>query len=191
MNQVQYRDQQLFTKNIELTLHFFYKNEIPFFLSRNKTAFSCKDAAKKRNRNFHTGIPLEDELKTFFGEVKLSHTVSKLILINVSGRDRIDFNKIRRALNTEEKISFVNTKLMDQFGIKFGTVNPFLINEKYEIVKDDIKYDDLIIFFDKKLLSRKRSMMTNAGELNWGLEFKVSHIYKHFENSIIDWSIIE
>ncbi len=173
------------------TITFFNKNRIWYTLTRNETAFSCEDAAKKRLRNALVGIPLEDELKTYFGEYVISKGQQQLVLINVRGDCRIDFDLVRSILGISQKIGFASKSTMSLFQIEFGEVNPFLICEIFKESNVASKFEGLITMFDKSLLVKQTTMMTNAGELSWGIEFNIQEVIRHFDNVISNRSFVE
>src|SRR5436189_167720 len=57
--------------------------------TRNEPATSCQDAARKRNRLGHKGVPLWDELKSFLGEFH-SGGVREIFLAHCRGDRRLD-----------------------------------------------------------------------------------------------------
>jgi hypothetical protein len=177
-------------KNVLKTISFFQKNKIWYKLSRNKDAFGCEDAAKKRNRNNSVGIPSSDELKTFFGEYTIE-TNKNLLLLNLPGDCKIDFVRVRNILGIKEHISLAGEQAMKLFNIERWKVNPFLIYEMYEPISKVESFANLTTLFDKSLLHKEETAMTNAGELSWGIEFHVSDVVKHFQNCIYSQSFIE
>lgn len=177
-------------KKVLKTISFFKLNNLWYNLSRNKDAFRCEDAAKKRNRNGKAGIPLEDELKTFFGEYKVNKAKQQLVLINLPGNCQIDFPTVRKILRIKENITLAGRRNLDVFDIEFAEVNPFLIYQMFDTVKTENQFEGLIILFDKTFLNKESTVMTNAGELSWGIEFNASDVVKHFDNCIYDRSFI-
>src|SRR6185503_18488751 len=55
-------------KGVLRTLEFFASRGLWYILSNNLESRSCRDAVQKRYRLGHVGIPLEDELKSFFAK---------------------------------------------------------------------------------------------------------------------------
>ncbi|MEP0265239.1 YbaK/EbsC family protein [Dokdonia sp.] len=190
-DQLLYIDQKMYPDKVKKTITFFEKNKLDFKLSRNKEAFSCVDAAQKRYRDGEVGIPLKDELKTYFGEYKVSKYEKHLILINLSGQDRIDFKKIRSILKISKGIRLASKETMELFNIEYGQVNPFLIHELFYNSKTFNVFGSLTVLFDKDLQIEKSTMMTNAGELSWGIEFSLVNVVYSFSEVIYDKSFIK
>jgi prolyl-tRNA editing enzyme YbaK/EbsC (Cys-tRNA(Pro) deacylase) len=168
------------------TIGFFEKKDIWFKVSRNEEATTCVDAASKRIRNEKKGIPLEDELKTCFCEHKLINGKKQLLLINIPGNCFLDFKFLRTHLFIKGGISWAGERTMKLFKIKFGEVNPFLVYEEFDKIPLTENIDKkLEVLFDKTLLNKNSTMFTNAGELNWAVEFKVNDVVKQFKFSKI------
>ena len=67
--------------------------------SRNAPATGCQEAARRRNRLGHEGIPLWDELKSFLGEYNdMKEDVHKIFLAHCRGDRELDFGKLKNAL---------------------------------------------------------------------------------------------
>src|SRR5258707_770449 len=130
-------------------ISFFEKNNLFYRLSRNSPAYGCLDASKKRNRNNKYGISLADELKTGFFE----------------------FQSLRKQLEVKRSLYWCSQTSLDIFGIHYSEINPFIIYEKLPYLETIQIVQDVIFLFDKNLSINNQSMMTNAGELTWGIEF--------------------
>lgn len=134
--------------------------------SRNEPALSCQDAAYKRVRLGHKGIPLSDELKSFLGEYR-TESGYQIFLAHARGDREIDFAKLRTLLGTSLEIRRASVEVAARLGIAYGTVNPFLMG------------DDVRQLFDLELRQRlgiPGTIMTNAGEHTWAVEFYPSDI---------------
>jgi prolyl-tRNA editing enzyme YbaK/EbsC (Cys-tRNA(Pro) deacylase) len=173
------------------TTSFFTKKQLWFKLTKNEDALSCEDAAKKRLRNNAIGIPLADELKTYFGEYRVSKTRQQLVLINLPGDCKIDFEIVRSILGISENISLASKKILDFFQIEFGEINPFMIYEMFHEKNIAEIFEGLTVMFDSSLFLKQTTMVTNAGELSWGIEFRASEVINHFQNAIADRTFIE
>ena len=68
--------------------------------SRNEPATSCQDAARKRNRLGHKGMPLWDELKSFLGEYHDAPGTRRVFLAHCRGDRKLDLEKVRHALES-------------------------------------------------------------------------------------------
>jgi len=177
--------------NVIKTISFFEINSIGYNLSRNDDAMSCLDASSKRIRNGNIGIPLSDELKTYFGEYRTSSNTLGLVAINLAGHKRIDFEKVKNIIGATNKIKLVNKSTLNIFNLSFGKINPFIIYKIFNEKSSTLEHDSLITLFDNDLLSKKSTMLTNAGELSWGIEFKASEAIVLFKNCISQHSIVE
>ena len=175
---------------VQNTIEIFEQRKTWFRLSRNQEATTCSDAATKRLRNEKQGIPLSDELKTFFAEYQLAKDKRGLMVINLPGNHFINFSKLRKLLNKKTFISPVNERMLSEWGIKFGEINPFLIDYLSRALPNpdhDIKF-----IFDPSIFSnRTESMMTNAGELTWGIEFRPKQLFLMFPEATFDQSIVK
>jgi aspartate/glutamate racemase len=134
--------------------------------SRNEPATSCQDAARKRNRLGHKGIPLWDELKSFLGEYYDAQGVRRVFLAHCRGDRRLDLDKLRLALTFEGEIRRVGLKseerLWADHRVGYGTVNP-LMNVPL-----------VVQVFDEELhnaVGVPGTVMTNAGDFTWAIEF--------------------
>jgi aspartate/glutamate racemase len=130
--------------------------------SRNTQAMSCQDAAQKRTRLGHTGIPLWDELKSFFGEYADMTGVRRLFMAHCRGDHELDFDKLRTALAAAGEIRRVARDEAEGHGATYGTINPF------------VKDTNIVQIFDYELrhpLGVPGTIMTNAGHHTWGVEF--------------------
>ena len=160
--------------------------------SRNSEAAGCKDAAHRRNRLGHEGIPPWDELKSLLitvefraqelGEGKRLVWVDKTAFIQAHCRgDReLDFEKIRQTIMGSFHISehlggasdTIKTRISTpeesaQFGVGYGLVNPFLAPKSTPHL------------FDRELgkdYGPPGTVMTNAGNRTWGVEIDIRDI---------------
>jgi prolyl-tRNA editing enzyme YbaK/EbsC (Cys-tRNA(Pro) deacylase) len=174
------------------TTAFFTEKSLSFAISRNEKEGTCVDAASKRSRDNRIGIPLEDELKTIFSEYCLPNNKVRLVLLNVRGDQRIDMSVAAGLFGSAVKLRLASVKTMDFFGVGMGEINPFHIQQIFkENVQVRKQFAGLIVVFDEGLLSKQSTMMTNAGDHTWGIEFRVSDVVKHFPKIIMDQSIVE
>jgi prolyl-tRNA editing enzyme YbaK/EbsC (Cys-tRNA(Pro) deacylase) len=180
-----------FPLNVARTVSFFEKYSLWHLLSRNESAFSCKDAARKRIRSSKIGIPLSDELKTYFGEHRISRKQTQLILINLPGDHRIDFEKVRSIIGAVGEIGLAPDKTMKLFQIQFGEVNPFLIYNLFEEINKVGEFSGLTILFDNSLITKQSTVMTNAGDLTWGIEFNAHEVISYLPGCISTESFVE
>lgn len=137
-----------------------------YLLSRNEPATSCQDAARKRNRLGHKGIPLWDELKSFFGEYVDSQGNRKVFLAHCRGDRRLDPDKLRQALESAGEIRRVSLmteeKLWVRHRVGYGTVNPLMdIGDAVQVFDDELNHP----------VGEPGTVMTNAGDFTWAVEF--------------------
>ena len=154
--------------NVELVVRFCVDNGIDFVLSRNKEAFSCRDASGKRKRLGRTGIPLYDEFKTIVFKGVDDTLREKAIFVHCRGDLKIDLERLTKCCKLiREPVIMPKNELSARFGMEFGIVNPFLIEMQGK--------SEALHVFDKSLLTYMTvypgTMMTNAGEHTWGIEF--------------------
>jgi hypothetical protein len=93
--------------------------------SRNSAATSCNDAARKRDRLGHTGIPLWDELKSFLGEYSGESGERRVFLAHCRGDRELDLEKLRHALEFTGEVRRVLPEAAESLGAVYGTVQPF------------------------------------------------------------------
>ena len=174
------------SKNVKETIKFFVENNIWYILSRNPIVKSCKEAANKRYRLGHIGIPLEDELKSYLGKYENENKETKYVIFHCKANQILDFDKIKKILKIKNEIEKLSEEeLFENFSMKYGIVNPFLL----------INNKNIIQFFDKYLYYSKVSitpytMMTNAGDFTWAIEFKIKDVIKNIDNCIYNEIII-
>jgi aspartate/glutamate racemase/prolyl-tRNA editing enzyme YbaK/EbsC (Cys-tRNA(Pro) deacylase) len=134
--------------------------------SRNSPATSCQDAARKRNRLGHQGIPLWDELKSFLGEYHDQQGTRQIFLAHCRGDRKLDLDKLRSVLQFAgeiRRVSLLNeARLWEAHHASYGTVNPIMeVGAEVQI-------------FDHELhrpIGVPSTVMTNAGEHSWAVEF--------------------
>lgn len=128
--------------------------------SRNHIATSCQDAARKRHRLGHQGIPLWDELKSFLGGYRDPNGAFVPFLAHCRGDRELDMDKVQQVLDSMGPVARLSAEETSRFGTSYGTVNPFLLA-------------DLLQVFDYELmrvLGVPGTVMTNAGDHTWAVE---------------------
>ena len=129
--------------------------------SRNDSVKSCQDAARRRNRLGHKGIPLWDELKSFLGEYCDANGHRKVFLAHCRGDRELDLDLVRSALESVGEIRRVEVGT-DPSEVQYGTINPFIAT------------DAVVQLFDSELRSPvgvPGTVMTNMGHHTWAVEF--------------------
>lgn len=156
---------------VEQNIEFLNSQNIWFVLSENPKAISCPDAASKRNRLGNKGIPIFDELKSELGFFTNKNGDEQKILVHCRGNQKIDRLKISGILNAEYQRleSDTHTK---------GLINPF--GEEFR---------NLLQVFDISTIKKFHppfTMMTNAGDFNYAIEFETSELIKILKNALVE-----
>lgn len=142
-------------------------------LARNRPALSCRDAAAKRRRLGHEGINLRDELKSFLGTYVDKGGKSHYFMAHCRGDRRLDFERLRRALGCRELPNRLDEEQINHLGLAYGLVNPFGAGGVYAR-EGALLGAGLLQIFDTEVLidcGLPGTMMTNAGDLTWAVEF--------------------
>ncbi len=146
--------------------------------SRNEPATSCPDAARKRNRLGHKGIPLWDELKSFLGEYHDAQGQRRIFLAHCRGDRKLDLDRLRQAIQLAGEIKRVSLKseerLWADHRVGYGTVNPLM----------DIAGG--LQLFDEELrqpVGVPGTVMTNAGDFTWAVEFNPAELVANLPDS--------
>jgi len=158
---------------------FLYDNNVGFILSRNKKAESCKDARSKRNRLGHVGITLFEELKSFVGKIIPESGKEYIVAIHCRAHVEISFEKVLNTLDTDGKlVRLENEELNKIFGLEYATVNPILLScEKIPQIFDTGTLESIVKI--------PGTMMTNAGDKTWAIEFDPKVLIKAIPNAVI------
>jgi aspartate/glutamate racemase/prolyl-tRNA editing enzyme YbaK/EbsC (Cys-tRNA(Pro) deacylase) len=141
--------------------------------SRNEPATSCQDAARKRNRLGHKGIPLCDELKSFLGEYDSSDD-TRLFLAHCRGDRELDLEKVKVVLRATAAVRRLSPEAAARLGAAYGVVNPFVVNP------------NVVQIFDQELrvaIGVPGTMMTNAGDHTWAVEFFASEVVERMPSA--------
>jgi threonine dehydratase len=136
--------------------------------SRNREALSCRDAAKKRYRLGHVGIPLSDEMKTYLGEYGTAPD-QRYVAIHTRGDRQLRMDTLETLLGGS--LRRLNDEEVEQLGTAYGKVNAFMAYALDFPVLQMIPVDQV---FDIDLLRRGASpgtVMTNASDYTWAVEF--------------------
>lgn len=165
-----------YPKSVKKIIEFVEYNKLWYSITWNYAAMSCADAANKRSRlGGEKGIPLCDELKSNIGYYLLNGK-RKNILIHCRGSQMIDDEKIQFLLGSEY-IRLPNEDLLMEFNCEYGLVNPFFFA---------LNFPDIEQVFDKSVLDDffpPYTLMTNAGDKNWGIEFKSKELVNLLETT--------
>lgn len=145
-------------------------------LARNSEATSCRDAAARRERLGATGIPIWDELKSlaFVGET------GRLVLVHCRGDEEVDIAAV--VLAAGETLTPASDEYLTRLGLGYGLINPFSVWET------DSDHRRTLNIFDTGLLQRigvPGTLMTNAGDRTWAVEFLADELVGVLDESII------
>jgi len=162
---------ELIPHPVQSTIRFLEARGLSARFSRNPIAHGCEDAASKRLRNGRRGIPLADELKSLAGVYVTGGNSEHVFLCHIPAHLRFDIRKIRAAVSAPQRPRWLSAEGCQRLGIGFGRVNPFL--------------EGMPHVFDRSLLSRESSMMTNAGDRTWAVEFDPADLIRSIHGSII------
>jgi len=163
--------EELIPHPVQSTIRFLETRGVAAKFSRNPVAFGCEDASTKRLRNGRRGIPLADELKSLAGAYVTGGSAEHVFLCHIPANRRFDIRKIRAALAAPQRPRWLSAEGCQRLGIGFGRVNPFL--------------DGLRHIFDRSLLGREGSMMTNAGDRTWAVEFDPADLIPAIQGAIV------
>lgn len=149
---------------VATTCEFFRTQGLWHVISRNPPVTSCPDASRRRKRLGTEGIPLHDELKSLCLVARTASGERSVALIHSRANAKFDLEAARQLLGSTEPLQHLSPEEMkEEFGAQYGTVNPFSEPERF------------IHLFDEDLLSSytaPHTMMTNAGDLTWAVEFE-------------------
>lgn len=156
---------------VERTHAFFERTRAWVRFARNGPATSCRDAAQKRQRLGHIGIELHDELKSFVGSFRDENGHQVFFLAHCRGDRKLDLDRLRQALGASDLPLRLDEHEAASLGLAYGLVNPFGIQGR----EGPLLGLDLIQVFDEEIIEDcglPNTMMTNAGDLTWAVEFK-------------------
>lgn len=157
--------------DVVTTIRFFTDAGVWFQLSRNQEAEGCRDAARKRNRLGHRGIPLWDELKSFLASFVDEQGHRRLIMAHCRGDRRLDLEALGRVLHAKKLPAKIGEFEAASIGTGYGRVNPFVVGGEHS---KDLREPVPLQIFDHDLCNRlgvPGTIMTNAGDRTWGVEF--------------------
>jgi aspartate racemase len=148
-----------------------------FSFSRNRESRSCKDAANKRNRLGHEGIPLWDEMKSFFGKYVDVNGNQSLVLAHCRADRKLNMDKLSVALRSACAPQKLSEDDMSRLGLDYGLVNPWELWRTQcppgAASEVQLQGMDVLQVFDGDLvqpIGTPGTVMTNAGDLTWAIE---------------------
>jgi len=140
-------------------------------LSLNPHVKSCSDAANNRKRLGNTGIPIFDELKSELGFYIDKNNKKQKVLVHCRGNQKLDRLKISGILNSEYQRTTSEKESK-------GLINPF-----------GRQFRNLLQIFDISTTMDFHppcTMMTNAGDYNYALEFEINPLISVLENTLVE-----
>lgn len=139
-------------------------------------ATSCREAAFARQRLGVTGIPLSDELKTYLG-VYEGPGGRTYVAVHCRAHHNRNDEKIRGLLGAPvAKVEAA--ELAGIFGLEYGRVNPFEL----------ARHSNVLQLFDASVVAdypAPNTMMTNAGDHAWGIEFHPEQLVEYLPRVIV------
>jgi len=162
---------------VQRNLEFLAEHRVWHIVSQNPPVRSCPDAAARRLRLGHEGIPLFDELKSALG-VSESSVGRRYVAVHCRGHQRLDEEKLANLLGAPFR-RLGTTELSETFSAHKGLVNPFGLARRGQIQQ----------VFDESVVQRyfpPYTMMTNIGDLNYGVEFHAAEVIAALDAVIAD-----
>jgi len=148
-----------------------------------KRVTSCRDAAFARHRLGMEGIPLWDELKTHLGSYDTADG-RRYVAVHCRAHQNRDDAKVARILGCVAVSRLGPDELTSAFDMEYGRVNPLLLADRSDVVQ----------LFDEGVLSpypAPHTMMTNAGDLAWGIEFRPAELIAYLPNAQVAHVVAE
>ena len=169
-------------ENVETIIKFCVQRDIGFILSRNRRSLSCRDARTNRARLGHTGIPLYDEFKSIVFVGTDDGGNEKTIVAHCRGHMSFDVEALREICRLQETPNIMAEDILkERYGMVLGIVNPILAELN--------SGGGMINVFDKGLLTPMtncpKTMMTNAGDHTWGIEFDPGQMVAAIHNKLV------
>ena len=121
--------------------------------------------------NGSRGIPVADELKSFAATVPGEGRRDEIfILCHVPADCRFDFRKIRAVLKAPSRVKRLSPEGCEQRRIGYGRCNPFIAEATH--------------VFDQSLFGKAGTMMTNACNRTWAVEFDPAAVIRAIDAAI-------
>lgn len=155
-----------------------------YLLGRNPEARSCRDAANKRVRLGEVGIPLWDELKSFFGVTRRADGHLQYVLAHCRGDRLVDLDRVARAVGSPSTVERLDTAALAELGMAYGLVNPF---EPWAF-DGQLLAASVLQVFDRDLLTPlgvPGTIMTNAGSLTWSVELDIGQLVHALDHAVV------
>lgn len=175
-------------QKVSQVMEYCEKHRIGYVLSRNVAVDNCRVARSYRNRLGHIGVPLCDELKTRIVKADNKHGDKVIFALHLRGNAKIDDEQLANELDVTSIIQLDDFELFERFDMELGTVMPFLLELNFP--------NEYINIFEKGLLTPcsryPATMMTNAGEKTWAIEFDPVYYINLIQNKkILSFAVLE
>lgn len=171
------------------TVGFLNERGVWWQLSRNHEAFSCRDAARKRWRLGHEGIEIWNELKSYFGRFRNANNREQYFMAHCRADRILNLVRLGEALKAQREPVRLDDEELQKLGLRYGLVNPFE-TWKYSAYAMDgpLLTAPVLQVFDRELTQRlgvPGTVMTNAGDLTWAVEFDVIDLIGKIDHSLV------
>jgi aspartate/glutamate racemase/prolyl-tRNA editing enzyme YbaK/EbsC (Cys-tRNA(Pro) deacylase) len=175
---------------VQRTIAFLSERGVWFQLSRNPEARSCRDAAAKRTRLGHQGIPLWAEMKSYFGTYADARGKPELFVAHCRADRRLDLERLRSVVGARDLPRRLTDEELLATSTNYGLVNPFGLPKGLRLPQHftlDPRFieSQLQQIFDEDLIAPlgvPETVMTNAGSLTWAVEFDAADLVARIEN---------
>lgn len=148
-------------------------NNIWYIVSKNPPVRGCRDAAHRRMRLGKSGIPIQDELKSFLGEYKDCNGHIHYVAIHCCGNRMLDMSKVQKLLDSRGCVERLVDPHITKFDDKlYGFINPFILAYGYKGKPVFQIFDSAV----QKTRGLPNTMMTNAGSRSIGIEFRPKEV---------------
>lgn len=158
-----------YPREVVRNLEVFDREHLWHVVSRNPPVQSCADAARRRNRLGHVGIPLCDELKSNVG-VYGSASRRSFVVAHCRGHQNLDTGKLHGILGAAfERVD--GAELESELGLSYGLVTPFHFAAHPHVrqIVDETVLEPYL---------PPHTMMTNLGHLEYAVEFRPADIFR-------------
>ncbi|HEX9940685.1 MAG TPA: aspartate/glutamate racemase family protein [Thermoanaerobaculia bacterium] len=171
------------------TIGFLAERGVWWQLSRNYEAFSCRDAARKRWRLGHEGIELWNELKSYFGRFRNASGREQYFMAHCRADRMLNLERLGEALKAQGEPERLGDEEVQRLGLRYGLVNPFETWKQSVYEMDGpLLTAPVLQVFDRELTRRlgvPGTVMTNAGDLTWAVEFDVVELVEKIDNAVV------
>jgi hypothetical protein len=180
--------------NVATTVEMLLTHGIDFRLSRNRKVGSCREAAKARRRGTAVGIPLWDELKSYLGKaVGGAGRSETLVALHCRADCSFDMSKVRLLLDGRD-FEPLSREELGRGSLSYGTINPFVLLDPEFCRRLSGRSAAALQLFDAGTLAPLRpcqTMMTNAGDLTWAVEFSPREFLSGRPSAVVDDLVAE